>query len=88
MAKYIIKRILAAIPMVLIITVICFALMNLAPYDAIDAMTTPNMSPETVALEHFSGSRNPYSEYDQIDPSGLSAGLCTGNCAGADRRFP
>ena len=111
MAKYIIKRILAAIPMVLIITVICFALMNLAPYDAIDAMTTPNMSPETVALikakygydqpvyiqyirwldgypsEHFSGSRNPYSEYDQIDPSGLSAGLCTGNCAGADRRF-
>ena len=28
MAKYIIKRILAAIPMVLIITVICFALMN------------------------------------------------------------
>lgn len=34
MAKYIIKRILAAIPMVLIITVICFALMNLAPYDA------------------------------------------------------
>ena len=50
MAKYIIKRILAAIPMVLIITVTCFALMNLAPYDAIDAMTTPNMSPETVAL--------------------------------------
>ena len=50
MAKYIIKRILAAIPMVLIITVICFVLMNLAPYDAIDAMTTPNMSPETVAL--------------------------------------
>lgn len=50
MAKYMIKRILAAIPMVLIITIICFALMNLAPYDAIDAMTTPNMSPETVAL--------------------------------------
>ncbi|MDY2629045.1 MAG: ABC transporter permease [Lachnospiraceae bacterium] len=50
MAKYIIKRILAAIPMVLIITILCFTLMNLAPYDAIDAMTTPNMSPETVAL--------------------------------------
>lgn len=50
MAKYITKRILAAIPMVLIITIICFALMNLAPYDAIDAMTTPNMSPETIAL--------------------------------------
>ena len=41
MAKYIIKRTLAAIPMVLIITVICFTLMNLAPYDAIDAMTSP-----------------------------------------------
>lgn len=50
MAKYIIKRILAAIPMVLIITILCFTLMNLAPYDAIDAMTTPNMPPETVAL--------------------------------------
>lgn len=50
MAKYIIKRILVAIPMVIIITVLCFALMNMAPYDAIDAMTTPNMPPETVAL--------------------------------------
>lgn len=50
MTKYIIKRILAAIPMVLIITVICFTLMNLAPYDAIDAMTSPKMPPETVAL--------------------------------------
>lgn len=36
--------------MVLIITVICFTLMNLAPYDAIDAMTSPKMPPETVAL--------------------------------------
>ncbi len=50
MAKYIIKRILAAIPMVLIITIICFTLMNLAPYDAIDAMTSPKMPPETVEL--------------------------------------
>lgn len=50
MAKYIIKRILAAIPMVIVITIICFALMNLAPYDAIDAMTTPNMPAETIAL--------------------------------------
>ena len=50
MAKYIIKRTLAAIPMVLIITEICFTLMNLAPYDAIDAMTSPKMPPETVAL--------------------------------------
>lgn len=50
MAKYITKRILAAIPMVLVITILCFTLMNLAPYNAIDAMTTPNMSQETVEL--------------------------------------
>lgn len=41
---------MAAIPMVLIITILCFGLMNLAPYDAIDAMTTPNMPQETVEL--------------------------------------
>jgi peptide/nickel transport system permease protein len=50
MAKYIIKRILAAIPIIIIITIICFTLMNLAPYDAIDAMTTPKMTQETIAL--------------------------------------
>lgn len=50
MAKYIFKRILAAVPMVIVITIICFTLMNLAPYDAIDAMTTPKMSDETVAI--------------------------------------
>lgn len=50
MAKYITKRILTAIPMILIITILCFTLMHFAPYDAIDAMTTPKMSEETVQL--------------------------------------
>ena len=50
MAKYIGKRILNAIPMILIITVLCFFLINLAPYDAIDSMTTPKMSEEMVNM--------------------------------------
>ena len=44
MLKYIGKRILQAIPLLLLITVICFTLINLAPYDAIDSITTPDMT--------------------------------------------
>lgn len=44
MLRYIIKRILQAIPLLIIITIICFTLINLAPYDAMDAITTPEMS--------------------------------------------
>ncbi len=36
MLKYIIKRILQAVPLLLLITLICFTLINLAPYDAIE----------------------------------------------------
>ncbi|WP_313340543.1 ABC transporter permease [Lacrimispora sp.] len=50
MAKYILKRILTAIPMVLFITILCFTLMHFSPYDAIDAMTNPRMSQETIDL--------------------------------------
>lgn len=50
MAKYILKRSLQAIPLLLIITIICFALIQLAPYNAVDAMTTPKMPQETVNL--------------------------------------
>ena len=50
MAKYIIKRILTAIPLLLIITILCFILMNLAPYDAVDSMIKPGMTEEVVAL--------------------------------------
>ncbi len=44
MIKYIFKRILQAIPLLLLITIICFGLINLAPYDAIDSITTPDMT--------------------------------------------
>ena len=50
MAKYIFKRILTAIPMILIITIICFTLIHMAPYDAVDSMTSPKMSQETIDL--------------------------------------
>ena len=50
MAKYIVKRILTAIPLIIVITILCFSLIHLAPYDAIDAMTTPKMSPEMVQM--------------------------------------
>lgn len=50
MTKYIIKRVLIAIPMVLVITILCFTLIHMAPYDAIDAMVTPKMSQETIDL--------------------------------------
>ena len=50
MLKYISKRIMQAIPLLIIISIICFGLIQLAPYDAVDAMTTPNMSKKTVEL--------------------------------------
>jgi peptide/nickel transport system permease protein len=50
MLRYIVKRLLQAIPLLFLISVICFMLIQLAPYDAVDAMTTPNMTEETVQL--------------------------------------
>ena len=50
MLKYILKRILQAIPLLILITVICFALINLAPYDAVDAITTPDMSAAEIEM--------------------------------------
>lgn len=50
MAKYIIKRILQAIPLILLISIICFILIQLAPYNAIDTMITPKMPQETVDI--------------------------------------
>lgn len=48
MLKYIGKRVLQAIPLLLLITIICFGLINLAPYDAIDSITTPDMTKEEI----------------------------------------
>lgn len=50
MAKYILKRLLQVIPLLLVVSFIVFSLIHLAPYDAIDAITTPNMSQETIDI--------------------------------------
>ncbi|HCM90085.1 MULTISPECIES: ABC transporter permease [Vagococcus] len=50
MAKYILKRVLQVIPLLFIVSFIVFSLIHLAPYDAIDSITTPNMSKETVEM--------------------------------------
>ncbi|MCH4169227.1 MAG: ABC transporter permease [Streptococcaceae bacterium] len=50
MASYILKRVLQAIPLLLLISFIVFSLIHLAPYDVIDSITTPNMSSEQVEL--------------------------------------
>lgn len=50
MLKYIFKRIINAIPLIIVITILCFTLISLAPYDAIDAMTTPKMSQELIDI--------------------------------------
>lgn len=48
MLKYILKRILQAIPLLLLVTMICFGLINMAPYDAIDSITTDNMTEKEI----------------------------------------
>ncbi|MEG0550051.1 MAG: ABC transporter permease [Vagococcus sp.] len=50
MLKYILKRVLQVIPMLLIVSFIVFSLIHVAPYDAIDSITTPNMSKEAVEI--------------------------------------
>lgn len=49
MLKYIIKRILQAIPLMIAITALCFILIDLAPYDAVDALITDKMTKEQIA---------------------------------------
>ena len=49
MLRYILRRTLTAIPMLLIISAVCFTLIQIAPFDVVDTITTPNMAPETVA---------------------------------------
>ncbi|CRH90987.1 putative peptide ABC transport system permease protein [Chlamydia trachomatis] len=50
MFKYILKRIAQAIPLLLIISFIVFSLIQLAPYDVIDSIATPNMTPEQIEI--------------------------------------
>ena len=49
MLKYIVKRVAQAIPLLLVISVICFALIQMAPFDAIDTFVTPDMPQEVVS---------------------------------------
>lgn len=65
MVKYIGKRILNAIPLLILITIVCFFLISIAPYDAIDSMTTPKMSAETVQLikEKYGYDKPVYEQY-------------------------
>ena len=44
MLKYIIKRIAQALPLLFLITLICFSLMHIAPYDVVDSMTNSKMT--------------------------------------------
>ena len=48
MLKYIVKRILQAIPLMFAITALCFILIDLAPYDAVDALITDKMTKEQI----------------------------------------
>lgn len=48
MFRYMIKRMLQAIPLMILITALCFTLIQLAPYDAVDAVTTDKMTQEEI----------------------------------------
>ncbi|MDR1230154.1 MAG: ABC transporter permease [Spirochaetaceae bacterium] len=48
MLRYIGKRIAQAVPIVFIVCVLCFALIQIAPFDAIDMLVRPDMPPEMV----------------------------------------
>ena len=61
MTRYILKRILQAVPLLLVISFIVFTLIHLAPYDAIDAQIKSNMSQEEInILREQSGLNKPF----------------------------
>lgn len=61
MIRYILKRILQAVPLLLVISFIVFTLIHLAPYDAIDTQITSNMSQEEInILREQSGLNKPF----------------------------
>ena len=76
MLKYIVKRILQAIPLLLLITLICFTLINLAPYDAIDSITTPDMTKAEVEAKREA--------YGLNDPMIVQYGRWVGNILKGD----
>ena len=50
MLRFIARRLLQVVPMLLALTLLVFLLIQLAPYDVVDSITTPSMSDETVAI--------------------------------------
>lgn len=50
MGKYIVKRVIQAIPLLIIISILSFTLVKLAPGDPVQAYVTPKMSPEQVEI--------------------------------------
>ncbi|MGT2907064.1 ABC transporter permease [Streptococcus dentiloxodontae] len=50
MWRYIGKRLVQALPLLLIISFIVFALIQLAPFDVVDTLTTPNMTQDQIDL--------------------------------------
>ncbi|MDR2534468.1 MAG: ABC transporter permease [Treponema sp.] len=48
MLRYIVKRIMAAAPLLCLVCVLCFTLIQLAPFDAIDMLARPDMSAEVI----------------------------------------
>lgn len=61
MVKYAIKRIIQAIPLILLVSLIVFTLIDLAPYNAVDSMITPDMTQEQIDfLRQQSGIDQPF----------------------------
>ncbi len=54
MGKYILQRILIAIPVIFGVTVVAFFIMTLAPGDAVDMLISPGLSAEDIALKRES----------------------------------
>lgn len=50
MFRYILKRVAQVIPLLLLISFIVFSLIQLAPFDVIDSLATPNMTAEQIEL--------------------------------------
>lgn len=58
---YVWKRLLQAIPLLLVISFIVFALIQLAPFDVVDTLTTPNMTQEQIDfLREKNGLNDPF----------------------------
>ena len=51
MGKYILQRILVAIPVIFGVTIVAFFIMTLAPGDAVDMLISPGLSPEDIELK-------------------------------------